>query len=68
MPTKGAKDVFVVEALGKGWTVTVEGEVRPLHVVPTQDEAIALARPLAQKYGGVVVIKQPDGRIREEKP
>jgi len=47
------------------WVVIRELAQRATRVFPTQLEAVALARSLAQDSGGEVIIHGRDGRMRE---
>jgi len=59
------KNVHVVPHSGD-WAVKVEGNDRATKVVPTQKEAIGIAKGIAQKNNSESVIHRPDGRIREK--
>jgi hypothetical protein len=48
-----------------GWAIRRAGSERAAGVFPTQREAIARGRNLAQRTGGELRIHGEDGRIRE---
>lgn len=48
-----------------GWAVKSEGADRATKVVPTQGEAIGIARDIAQYNNSELFIHGRDGRIRE---
>lgn len=48
-----------------GWAITGAGNSRATAIVPTQQEAIRIAKPIAQNQGGDVVIHGRDNLIRE---
>ena len=50
---------------GNQWAVTGEGNSRATAIVPTQREAINIAKPIAQNQGGDVMIHRRNGQIRE---
>lgn len=50
---------------GNQWAVTGEGNSRATAIVPTQREAINIAKPIAQNQGGNVMIHGRNGQIRE---
>ncbi len=50
---------------GNQWAVTGEGNSRATAIVPTQREAINIAKPIAQNQGGDVMIHGRNGQIRE---
>ncbi len=49
----------------EGWAVKSEGAERATKVVPTQGEAIGIAREIALNNNAEVVIHGRDGQIRE---
>jgi hypothetical protein len=59
------KNVHVVPH-GENWAVKIEGNDRATKVVPTQREAIGIAKGIAQKNHSESIIHRPDGRIREK--
>lgn len=59
------KDQHVVPHSGQ-WAIRGEGNSRVTKVVPTQREAIEIAKGIAQKNHSESVIHRPDGRIREK--
>jgi hypothetical protein len=50
---------------GNQWAVTGAGNSRATAIVPTQREAINIAKPIAENRGGDVVIHGRNGQIRE---
>ena len=50
---------------GNQWAVTGAGNSRATVIVPTQSEAVSIAKPIAQHLGGDVVIHGRNGQIRE---
>jgi uncharacterized protein YdaT len=50
---------------GNEWAVRGAGNSRASVIVQTQQEAINLAKPIAQNQGGDVVIHGRNGQIRE---
>ena len=49
---------------GNTWAVVGAGNSRATTIVPTQQEAINTAKPIAQNQGGDVVIHGRNGQIR----
>ncbi len=58
------KDQHVVPH-GSDWAVKREGSERVTTVVPTQREAIEIARDIAKRNNSELFIHRPDGRIRD---
>ena len=50
---------------GSQWAVVGEGNSRATAVVPTQREAINIAKPISQNQGGDVIIHGRNNQIRE---
>ena len=50
---------------GNQWAVTGAGNSRATAIVPTQQQAISIAKPIAQNQSGDVVIHGRNGQIRE---
>lgn len=50
---------------GNQWAVTGAGNSRATAIVPTQREAINIAKPIAENQGGDVVIHVRNIQIRE---
>jgi hypothetical protein len=50
---------------GNQWAVTGAGNSRATAIVSTQQQAISIAKPIAQNQGGDVVIHGRNGQIRE---
>lgn len=50
---------------GNGWKVQRDGNERPSNVVPTQREAIDIARAISRNQGTELQVHGRDGRIRE---
>jgi hypothetical protein len=48
-----------------GWRVLRDHAQRATRILPTQSEAVALARSLAQEAGGEVIIHRQDGTMQE---
>ena len=48
-----------------GWKVQRDGNERPSHVVPTQRDAIDIAREISRNQGTELQIHGRDGRIRQ---
>lgn len=59
------KDQHVVPHSGQ-WAIRGEGNSRVTKVVPTQREAIEIAKGIAQKNHSESVIHRLDGTIREK--
>jgi hypothetical protein len=55
----------VVPNDGNGWKVQRDGSERPSHVVPTQQEAIDIARGVSVNQGTELQVHGRDGRIRQ---
>jgi hypothetical protein len=51
---------------GKDWAVKGAGNDRATKIVPTQAEAIDIARSIAINNKSEVVIHRPDGKIRDK--
>lgn len=49
-----------------GWAVRGAGSRKPTRVVPTQAEAIEIARQISQNQGSELLIHGRDGRIRSK--
>ena len=49
-----------------GWVVRGAGNKKVTQVVPTQAEAIEIARQIAQNQGSEVLVHGRDGRIRSK--
>lgn len=47
------------------WAVIWEGNSKPTRIVPTQSEAIEIARPIAQHQWSELFIHRPNGQIRD---
>ena len=58
------KNVHVVPS-GGAWAVKQEGRNKPLASAPTQADAIAAGRRIAQPAAGELHIHRPNGQIRE---
>lgn len=50
---------------GNDWAVKREGAERATTIVPTQREAIEIAREIARNNSSELFIHRPDGRIRD---
>jgi len=50
----------------KGWAVKGEGNERNTKIVPTQKEAINIAREIAKNQQSELVIHNKEGKIREK--
>ncbi len=50
----------------KGWTVKGAGNERNTKIVPTQKEAIDIAREIAKNQQSELVIHNKEGKIREK--
>jgi hypothetical protein len=50
---------------GNKWAVRGEGNSRATAIIPTQREAINIAKTIAQNQGGDVMIHGRNGQIRE---
>ena len=48
------------------WAVRGAGNTRATRLFDTQSQAVALAREIARRQGGELVIHGADGRIREK--
>ncbi|MBX3644248.1 MAG: DUF2188 domain-containing protein [Rubrivivax sp.] len=51
---------------GDAWAVKGAGNKRATSLHPTQGQAEATARRIAQNQGSELVIHRPDGRIRDK--
>ncbi|MBK9420934.1 MAG: DUF2188 domain-containing protein [Flavobacteriales bacterium] len=51
---------------GNDWAVKREGGKRATVVVPTQKEAIDVAREISKRNSSELIIHRPDGRIRDK--
>ncbi len=61
----GKKNQHVVPSV-KDWAVKGAGNDRATKIVPTQAEAIDIARSIAINNKSEVVIHRPDGTIRDK--
>ena len=64
--TKMTKKNQHVVPHGGDWAVKREGGKRATVVVPTQKEAIDIARKISKKNESELIIHRPDGRIRDK--
>ncbi len=64
MPRKKAKILHVIPH-EDCWAIRVEDNVRVISTHPTQREAIKIARRLARREQGELVIHRRDGRVRD---
>ena len=55
-----------VVPVGNDWGVRGEHNSRLTAIVPTQGEAIDIARDIARNQQSELVIHRPDGRIRDK--
>ena len=51
---------------GDKWAVVGEGNSKATAITKTQQEAIKVARPIAQNNQSEVVIHRPNGQIRDK--
>lgn len=51
---------------GNDWAVKGAGNQKATRVVPTQAQAIELAKEMAKKQKAELVIHRPNGRIRDK--
>ena len=50
---------------GDQWAVKKGGGTKSIVVVPTQGEAIDIARPISKNQGSELFIHRPNGQIRD---
>ncbi len=62
--SKGKNQHVVPHA--NGWAVKSAGAERATKVVPTQREAIDIARQIAQNQQSEMLVHRPNGQIREK--
>ncbi len=60
------KDIHVTHRQDGSWAVKGSGDQRASSLHPTQAEAIAAARPLAERNRSELVIHGRDNRIRDK--
>ncbi|MGE4296477.1 MAG: DUF2188 domain-containing protein [Desulfovibrionaceae bacterium] len=60
-----SRDTHRVMPHPDGWQVKRDGDSRASHVVGTQADAIAIARPISQHQGTELQIHRPNGQIRQ---
>lgn len=63
--TPMGKNLFV-SPHGNNWAVQQTNAQRANRVVPTQHEAIAIAKEMAKQHGQEVCIQGRDGKIRQK--
>ena len=64
---KADPSLFRVRPQGAGWCVIADGQLRPLSLHPTRQDAINLATTLA-KRGARVQIHEPDESVHDLDP
>ena len=50
---------------GQNWAVKKSGSSKPIAVVPTQKDAINIARPISKNQESELFIHRPNGQIRD---
>lgn len=60
-----SRDTHRVTPRGNDWQVKRDGDKRPSHVVPTQKQAIDIARQISINQGTELQIHDRHGQIRQ---
>ncbi|MCC6181900.1 MAG: DUF2188 domain-containing protein [Bacteroidia bacterium] len=60
-----AKNVHVTKK-ENGWSVKTAGSEKAVKITPTQKEAIAVGKSIAQNQKSELIIHRTDGKIREK--